>query len=275
MKKGLNQSKPFIEATDLTIKYGDFVAVDGVSFSIGRGLTYLLGPNGSGKTSVIKALTGLLKPFRGEISVLGCDPLDISCINDKIHVAFEETNLPEHVLVKDYLESIAYLRSYSGEMNHIYRMLELDRHLHKRISELSKGLKRRVTLTTLFIGEPKIIIIDEPYNGLDLKASIMLNELITDYVREHSDTAILISTHIIPPIRPDKIILLANGKKIYDGKPPEENIKIKVRRDGSTETVSITELNEILRSMKTDIEIFDVQIGTIYDFIAEKIFGRK
>lgn len=260
---------------DLVIKYGDFTAVDGVSFEISNGLTYLLGPNGSGKSSIIKALTGVIKPYKGKVSILGCNPINIACIDDKLHVAFEETVLPRHLRVRDYLETIAYLRGYEESMTEIYELLDLKNHLEKKISELSKGLRRRVSLTALFIGDPKIIIVDEPYNGLDIRSSIMLNSLLTKYIREHPDTAVLISTHIIPPLKPDKIIILSNGRIIYDGDPPRKTIKIKVRQGETIKTVTIEQLNNMLYRSGLDIHILGVEVETIYNFVEKKIFGDK
>ncbi len=271
----MSDFQTFISVRDLTIRYKDFIAVNGVSFEISKGLTYLLGPNGSGKSSIIKALTGIIKPYKGEVVVLGCNPLDTSCLNDRLHVAFEETMLPGHLSVKDYLESIAYIRGYEKDMSEIYELLDLKSHLNKKISELSKGLRRRVTLTTLFIGSPEIIIIDEPYNGLDIKSSIILNRIITKYISEHPGTAVLISTHIIPPIKPDKIILLSNGRIIYDDNPPEESIKVRVKQGETIRTMTLVQLNRILHSMGSNISILGVEKETIYDFIEKKIFGDK
>jgi len=140
---------------------------------------------------------------------------------------------------------------------------------------LSKGLRRRVTLTALFIGTPNIIIIDEPYNGLDIRASIMLNSLLTNYLQEHPNTAVLISAHIIPPIKPDKVILLSNGKFIYDGAPPEERIKIRVRQGESLLTMTIEQLNNLFRSMGVDLYILSIDNEPIYNFVEKKLFGAN
>lgn len=261
---------------DLVIKYKDLVAVDRVSFSLDHGLVLLLGPNGSGKSSIIKALLGLIKPWRGSVSILDCNPTDTRCVRDRVHVVFEETILPLHLRVKEYFEGIAFLRGDEESIDSIVEFFGLKKHLNKRIGELSKGLRRRVSIASLFLGEADILIMDEPYNGLDIEACMKVNKIINEFRAKNPNTLILLSTHIIPPLTPDKIIVLRNGKLLYFGEPPTNKVYVRVMHRGQELELELSELNKIMQeSLAESISIVDIKQYTLHEFIENIIFGKS
>lgn len=275
-KKAESMGLQSIVVKDLVIKYKDLIAVDKVSFRLDSGLILLLGPNGSGKSSIIKALLGLIKPWRGSVSILGCNPTDTNCIKDRIHVVFEETTLPFHLKVKEYLEGIAFLREDEENIDKVIDFFGLRHHLNKRIGELSKGLRRRVSIASLFLGKADILIMDEPYNGLDIEACIRVNKIIDETKAKNPNILILLSTHIIPPLIPNKIIVLRNGRLLYFGDPPTNKAYVKVRYKGQELELELSEFNRVIQEvLDGNISIIDVRQHTLHDFIESIIFGKS
>ena len=213
-----------IRAQNLVRCYGSTTAVDDVSFDIGRGeIVGLLGHNGSGKTTIMKMLTGFLEPTAGQITVNGLDigeqtRLAQSCIG------YLPENCPiwPDMHVADYLDYQACLHCLdpSGRGQAIVRALQrtgLEDKATEMIRTLSRGYRQRLGVAQAILHEPKVVILDEPTNGLDPTQIFEMRSLIKNLATQ---STILISTHILPEVQAicERVLILRAGRLELDSK---------------------------------------------------------
>ena len=247
-----------LECSGLSKSYGDTKALDGVSFKLGRGLSFILGPNGSGKTTFIKILSGITHPDAGEIKVLGRDYRDLG--PDEIAFSFEKTNLSPSVRVGEYLSAVGEWR---GEDNsrEVMEMFELRGVESKRFSELSQGYKRRFLVASAFVGSPKVVFLDEPFSNVDIVAKKRMMEVFMELKRERN---IVIVSHVFTNIEEiDSLVVLYNGKVLRNlhGKELREIRGFKaVFPDGSVVVNDLDELVERIRNGQRPVSIEPVTL---------------
>ena len=213
-----------IRAQNLVRCYGSTTVVDDVSFDIGRGeIVGLLGHNGSGKTTIMKMLTGFLEPTAGQITVNGLDigeqtRLAQSCIG------YLPENCPiwPDMHVADYLDYQACLHCLdpSGRGQAIIRALQrtgLEDKATEMIRTLSRGYRQRLGVAQAILHEPKVVILDEPTNGLDPTQIFEMRSLIKNLATQ---STILISTHILPEVQAicERVLILRAGRLELDSK---------------------------------------------------------
>jgi gliding motility-associated transport system ATP-binding protein len=214
-----------IEAQNLSRRYGDFTAVDGISFSVKEGeILGMLGPNGAGKTTTIRMITGFLPPTSGNVTVAGKDLFE-SPREARRQVGY----LPENVALYPEMRVDEYL-AYRARLEGLSRLelrqaipLSLERCMltdvrRQVIGTLSKGYRQRVGLATAILHNPKVLVLDEPTVGLDPKQIISIRELIRQLGREHT---LLLSTHILPEVELlcDRVVIIDRGRIIAEGTP--------------------------------------------------------
>jgi ABC-2 type transport system ATP-binding protein len=212
-------SEPIIEAKGLTKRYGDAVAVDGVSFSIAPGEIFgLLGPNGAGKTTTILMLLGLTEASAGQARVLGHDPT-----REPLAVKRRVGYLPDAVGFYDYLTAVDNLH-YTGRLMgltsaerkaRIAEALErvgLTDVAEKRVKAFSHGMKQRLGLAEIIMKDARVAILDEPTNGLDPQASLELLDLIRSF--KGAGVSVLLSSHLLGRVQSvcDRVALFNGGK---------------------------------------------------------------
>jgi len=213
-----------IKVEGLTKYYGDFLAVDGVSFEVNQGeIVGLLGPNGAGKTTTLRILTGYLLPSAGEVKIKDYDIYNhLREIKKIIGYLPEQTPLYNDMLVYDYLEFIAKSKEIGKEgilpeIKRVAEICQIKNVMHKPIGELSKGYKQRVGLAAALLGDPEILILDEPTSGLDPNQIIEIREIIKEIGKEKT---VLFSTHILSEAEAtcDRLVIIHKGKIVADGK---------------------------------------------------------
>jgi ABC-2 type transport system ATP-binding protein len=202
-----------LEAVNVWKHFGATIALANVSLSLDRGLHVIAGPNGSGKTTLLKIWSGLLRPSRGRVRVLNLDPwLQKTSLLKRVHVAFEDIQLPWWVSGLEYLRFVAASRgvSWSGVLE-IAEMLEITGYWAKLMRGYSSGMRKRVLLAQALIGEPEIIILDEPYTLLDVKAVRVLHEVMRSKLKDGA--TVVIATHILTEFEDEATTLtvLRNG----------------------------------------------------------------
>jgi ABC-2 type transport system ATP-binding protein len=211
-----------IDVENLGRHFGEFTAVDSVSFTIGSGeIVGLLGHNGAGKTTIMKMLMGYLEPSAGLITIDGKD-LQQHCLELRAHMGYLPENPPTYpeMSVIDYLDYAAQLRGVgakqrkSAVLEAIQRTDLQVKALHP-ISTLSRGFRQRVGVAQAMLNMPKILILDEPTNGLDPSQIQHMRSLITS-LREHS--TVILSTHIMQEVSAmcDRVLMLRNGNLALD-----------------------------------------------------------
>ena len=211
----------------LTKRFGPFIAVDKISFSVGNGeVLGFLGPNGAGKSTTMKMLTGYLPITGGSAAVCGHDVVGESLeARKKIGYLPEGAPLYGDMSGLAFLNFVAEIRGYKGveikqRVNYAVDRLELQSVVNKPIETLSKGFKRRVGLAQAILHDPDVLILDEPTDGLDPNQKHQVRTLIKDMAQ---DKAIVISTHLLEEVSAvcTRAVVIANGKIVFDGSPVE------------------------------------------------------
>ena len=215
---------PAIDVSHLTKTYGPTVALNDVTLSVGTGeVRGLLGPNGSGKSSLMKTIMGLTKPSFGSIQVLGYDartsPMEIKKI---VGYVPEAPRLYEFLTATEYLDFIADVRGlpFEQKKERIARFvdaLDLEGKQGDMISSYSQGMKQKVAIIGGLLHRPRVLLMDEPLNGLDPKSARLVKELIHGLAKE--GVAVLFSTHILEIAEAicDKLTILQGGKILAEG----------------------------------------------------------
>nr|WP_277611116.1 ABC transporter ATP-binding protein [Microbulbifer celer] len=213
-----------MEVTHLSRCYGDFKAVNGVSFTIGNGeIVGLLGHNGAGKTTIMKMLSGYLEPDTGSVQIDGLDMAKQPKTLQR-QLGYLPENLPVYgeMRVADYLDYAACLKGLDGrekidEIRRAIKATELADKLHARIHTLSRGYKQRVGVAQAILGRPRLLILDEPTNGLDPTQTRQMRALIKDIARE---ATVILSTHIMQEVEAlcDRVLIIHRGQLAVDEK---------------------------------------------------------
>lgn len=211
-----------IHVEGLRRSYGDFVAVDGVSFRIDRGeIVGLLGHNGAGKTTIMKMITGYLEPTEGRVLVDGLDlATDREAVQRRIGYLPENCPVYPDMTVVDYLDYTASLHGVpEGErldrVRDAIRKTELEPKATQRIHTLSRGYTQRVGVAQAILHEPGILILDEPTNGLDPTQIHHMRDLVRSLAER---ATVILSTHILQEVQAvcDRVIIIRRGKKVLD-----------------------------------------------------------
>jgi len=213
---------PRLSVSGLTKSYGGRRAVAGVSFELGCGVTGLLGPNGAGKSTLIRCLAGLGAWDEGEVRIGGIDPSWRSRdARGRVGYMPERVSFPPEMRVEHYLRFAAEGKGIprSGRRAAIAAALAragLEEVRSRIIANLSKGYRQRVGLAQAMLGDPPILILDEPSAGLDPLHVIEIRAVLVDYAAAR---AVLVSTHSLDEVRRlcARVLVLSQGRLVYDG----------------------------------------------------------
>lgn len=216
-----------IKVEHLTKYYGDFLAVDDLSFQIAEGHVYgFLGPNGAGKTTTMNIMTGCLSPTSGRVTVGGFDILaEPEQAKRLIGYLPEQPPLYLNETPVEYLRFVGEAKGLRGEeldrqVSEVIGQVKIREVAHRRISALSKGYKQRVGIAQALLGNPKVIILDEPTVGLDPLQIIEIRDLIRQLGQAHT---VILSSHILSEVQAicEKILIIAHGKLLAFGEPDQ------------------------------------------------------
>jgi ABC-2 type transport system ATP-binding protein len=211
-----------VDIENVVKRYGDTAAVDRVSFSVPQGSIYgLLGPNGAGKTSTIRMLLRILLPDEGTIRILGSDLADVDL--DRVGYLPEERGLYKKMRLLDQL-------TYFGEIHGLPRResrrraggwlerLELADRALRPVEDLSKGMQQKVQFIATILHEPELLVLDEPFSGLDPVNTNVLKDIILEYHRRGH--TVVFSTHMMDQVDRlcDQICLIDRGRVVLEGK---------------------------------------------------------
>lgn len=220
MSESLNSSKsatePVIRVQNLVKKYGNFVAVDDVSFSIREGEIFgIIGPNGAGKTTTVECISGLRAPDSGSISVYGFSPQkERDKIRKLVGVQLQESALPPRLKVGEALDLFASFYSNPLDPNKLLELLGITKVKNSQFRKLSGGQKQRLSIALALVGNTRVAILDELTTGLDPEARRETWDLI-EGVRERGVTVILV-THFMDEAERlcDRLTLINHGKLV-------------------------------------------------------------
>ena len=212
-----------IEVEHLVKSYRELKAVDDVSFQVQSGeILGFLGPNGAGKTTTMRILTGVLPPTSGKAKVCGFDVFE-NPIEVKKRIGYLPENPPVYtdMTARAYLRFVASIKGVprkarESEIERVATKTSCTQFLHRVIGNLSKGQRQRVGLAQALLGDPEVLILDEPTVGLDPAQIIEVRELIKSLAGKHT---IVLSTHILPEVTAicQKALIIAQGRVVaYD-----------------------------------------------------------
>jgi ABC-2 type transport system ATP-binding protein len=218
----MDANQGVIAATGLVKQYGDVIAVNNISLSVGQGELFgLLGPNGSGKTTMIKLLTGQVRPTAGSATVLGLDvTFDPVGVRGRVGIIPEQETPPSFLTATEYLDFV-------GEVRHIadvqkkadwwFDFLDFNDKRDVLCKDLSRGTRQKLMFTQAFIHEPALALIDEPLINFDPIMQRNVKDYLTGYVRRGN--TIFISTHILEVAEEicSKFAILHKGKLLHTG----------------------------------------------------------
>jgi len=213
-----------LEATSLSKSYGSVTAVHDVSLRLepGQVLGYL-GPNGSGKSTTVKMLTGLLEPTRGRILYDGED-IHKNLVAYRRHLGYvpEEANLYPYLTGEEYLDIVGTLRAMSetrrkSRIAALLELFSLAPHRHVNIGTYSKGMRQRILLIAAIMDNPDVLILDEPFSGLDVTSALIFKTLIQS-LRDR-DKAVFFCSHVLEVVEKvcSQLIILRKGRVIAHG----------------------------------------------------------
>ncbi|WP_326956440.1 ABC transporter ATP-binding protein [Amycolatopsis sp. NBC_01286] len=214
---------PLIEVTDLHKRYGDRVAVDGVSFTVDRGEIFgILGTNGAGKTTTVECLQGLRQADAGTLSVLGLNPAtDRAALTRRVGVQLQESRLPAKLRVREALELFASFYAEPADVDVLLDRLDLREHARSYFGKLSGGQKQRVSIALALVGNPELAILDELTTGLDPHARRDTWKLV-EAIRDAGVTVLLV-THFMDEAERlcDRVAIFDAGRVVATGTPAE------------------------------------------------------
>ena len=246
-----------IEVKNVTKKYGKFVAVDDISFTINDGeIVGLLGPNGAGKSTTMNMLTGFIEQTEGDIIVDGYNMLK-KPKKAKREIGYMPEGVPLYsdLTVKEFITYMAEIKNVNKKerKEKIEKIIEntgLKDVQNKLTKNLSRGYKQRVSLAGALVGEPKILILDEPTVGLDPKQITEIRSLIKELGKTHT---VILSSHILSEVSQicNKVIIINKGKIVAVDTP--ENLENKVSNNNAT-YVTVEDTENKMDSMKDKIK---------------------
>ena len=238
-----------VDVRGLRKRYGDVTAVDGIDLSIRRGEVFgLLGPNGAGKSTTVEILQGNRGRDAGEVSVLGADPATgTRAWRSRVGIVWQDESAPAELTVRETVRHFARYYPRPRDPEEVIGLVGLEAKAGSRIKALSGGQRRRLDVALGVIGDPELLLLDEPTTGFDPAA----RRQFWDLIRLLSDegTTILLTTHYLEEAEAlaDRLAVVAKGQVVAEGEPAALR-----GRHGTGATVEWTEPDGVTRTERTD-----------------------
>jgi ABC-2 type transport system ATP-binding protein len=277
-----------IEVTKVSKKYGSQLAVNEMSFAIGKGeVVGFLGPNGAGKSTMMKIITCFIPPTQGAVKVCGFDVMQQN-IEARRRIGY----LPEHnplytdMFVREYLTFMADIYRLKGKSDRVKEVIQrvgLEIESHKKIGALSKGYRQRVGLAAAIIHDPEVLILDEPTSGLDPNQLVEIRELIIQLGKEKT---VMLSTHIMQEVEAicGRTIIINKGEVMAD-QPTEQlrnlaggnNYELTVELSGAMDVSDFKSIRGVINATGVGLNQWTIHVSGLEDVrkeIAEKAMSK-
>ncbi len=278
-----------IEVNNLTKYYGDFPAIEGISFTVNKGeVLGLLGPNAAGKTTTMRILTGFIPPTSGSAKVAGFDVVGDSLeARKRIGYLPETVPLYTEMTVEDYLDFMGNIRGMDKgwRRRRIAEVIEITRlgeYQSSLIGKLSKGFRQRVGIAQAVLHEPDVLIMDEPTIGIDPIQVVETRSLIKGFGGEHT---VILSTHILPEVSMvcDRVIIIHEGRVVAIDRPDNlserlrgtERIEVDIRGPAAqvmTTLRNVSGVREVTRTGEGDVASYYIESNSGAE-VGEEIAG--
>lgn len=255
-----------VEVLDVSRWYGNVVAVNGISFALEPGVTGLLGPNGAGKTTLLNMIAGFLKPSAGEVRVLGETAFGTPEIYERVAL------VPEREAVYDFLTGYQFVR-LSARMHELpdpeaatieaLRMVEMTSAADRATGEYSKGMKQRVKIAAALVHDPEVLLLDEPFNGMDPRQRLQMMSLLGRMAGE--GRTILFSSHILEEVERlgENVLVVVAGRLAASG--DFRAIRKLMTDRPHTFTIRSSDNRELAKALMAEESVFGVELndGTV------------
>ena len=278
-----------IEVNNLTKYYGDFPAIEGISFTVNKGeILGLLGPNAAGKTTTMRILTGFIPPTSGSAKVAGFDVVGDSLeARKRIGYLPETVPLYTEMTVEDYLDFMGNIRGMDKgwRRRRIAEVIEITRlgeYQSSLIGKLSKGFRQRVGIAQAVLHEPDVLIMDEPTIGIDPIQVVETRSLIKGFGGEHT---VILSTHILPEVSMvcDRVIIIHEGRVVAIDRPDNlserlrgtERVEVDIRGPAAqvmTTLRNVSGVREVTRTGDGDVASYYIESNSGAE-VGEEIAG--
>lgn len=213
-----------IHTQSLRREFGSFAAVDGIDLAVPRGSLYgFVGPNGAGKSTTIKCLTGLLKPTSGAIRILGLDPwAEPEAVKRQVGVVPEDLALFEHLTAAETLAFVGQVHgldraTLTARTAELLALMDLAQVKGRLVADYSHGMRKKTSLAAALLPAPKLLFLDEPFEGIDAIASRQIKDLLLSYVKRGG--TVFLTSHILEIVERlcDHLGIIHKGKLVASG----------------------------------------------------------
>jgi ABC-2 type transport system ATP-binding protein len=217
-----------VETHGLTRDFGGFVAVDGIDLAVPAGSFYgFLGPNGAGKSTTIKCLTGLLRPTKGSMRILGMDPtVDPVPVKRRIGVVPEDLALFDRLTAYETLSFVAQVHGLdepttAARSSDLLALMDLQSASNTLVTDFSHGMRKKLSLAAALLPAPRLLFLDEPFEGIDAVASRQIKDLLQSFVARGG--TIFLTSHILEIVErlSTHIGVIARGRLVAQGRIDE------------------------------------------------------
>ena len=261
-----SDSQPVVEITNLTKRYGEFVALDNLSLALNRGdILGFIGPNGAGKTTTIRILVGLTRPTSGSARIAGSDCVaDARKVRQLVGYMPDKFGSYDNMRVREYLDffGAAYGISSKSRQLRVAEVLDITNATwmqDRYVESLSHGMQQRVGIARTLLHNPEVLILDEPANGLDPQARIEMREILLRLASE--GRTLIVTSHILPELARicDRVAIVANGQLKALGTLKEVTGQLTQRRTFEVQCLQAEQLAEVeaivRRKFEDDTEV--------------------
>ncbi len=222
-------SMPTVEVVGIEKSFLRTRALSGVTFDAGAGITGLLGPNGAGKTTLLRMMATVLAPDAGDLRLLGRDPRraeDRLAIRRRLGYMPQEPGFHRNFTAFEFVDYIAILkemverRARHDEVRRVLSLVGLESQIGRKIKNLSGGMRRRVALAQALLGDPDLLVLDEPTAGLDPEQRLRFREMVSERA---ADRTVILSTHQTEDVAAlcPRVVVLLDGQALFDGTPKD------------------------------------------------------
>jgi ABC-2 type transport system ATP-binding protein len=208
-----------LDIRDLNVVFDEKQILQDVSFQLYKGqITALIGPNGAGKSTSMRVLGGFVKPQSGSYSFKGNEDKDFQKLRKHSGYLIESPGFYKYLTAEQNLKILQSIRQQHKSIDELLQLVGLDNTGKKKVSQYSKGMKQRLGIAQALIGNPDIIVLDEPFHGLDIEVKELLMQVVKELAHKENK-AILISSHLLSDLEKiaDNFVLLNNGRVHYTG----------------------------------------------------------
>ena len=244
----LAMTEPVVMVDALTKRFGDLVAVDDLTFHLDAGtVTGFLGPNGAGKTTTLRALLGLTAPTAGTATLFGRAYRDLADPIRRVGAVLEASDFHPGRRGRDHLRAIAYATGTStARVDEVLRLVELEAAGRRRVKTYSLGMRQRLALAVALLGDPELLVLDEPANGLDPEGVRWLRDFLREFAADGK--TVFVSSHVLAEVAQtvDRVVIINRGRLVVES--PLEELTARVAGAVHVRTPQRAALEDVLHA---------------------------